>query len=251
MEPNKTDKQFSDKLNSRIIHPSEQAWDRLDAMLSVAEEKKTRRPLVWLNIAASILVLVTINVFILMQNVSKIKLSSTIGGTEVKKERVKNPSKSIQNTIIGSQKQNEAVAISNDKQTAEKRHELIKKSIINQKIALNQKSNSNQYKISKNKPIEFMLSEDVAIQYISKIVNNNGTVVNTENNSKSDESLLADLDKAAKQSTNQKMVVKIDAKSLLSQADGEVEYTFREKVINRVNKNYQGVKVALVNRNKE
>lgn len=251
MEPNKTDKQFRDKLNSRIIQPSEQAWDRLDAMLSVAEEKKIRRPFVWLKIAVSILVLITINVFFLIQNGSKVKHSSTIVGTEVKKDGVHNPTMTIQNTIIGSQKQNEIVAVRKIKQTTEKCQESIKKSNINQKTTVNQKSNANHYEINKNKQIEFMLSEDVAIKDIPKIINTNSIVINRENNSKSDEALLADLDKAAKQSTNQKTVVKIDAKSLLSQADGEVEYTFREKVINRVNKNYQGVKVALANRNKE
>jgi hypothetical protein len=40
MELNKLENQIKEKLNSREIQPSAQAWDRLDAMLSVAEEKK-------------------------------------------------------------------------------------------------------------------------------------------------------------------------------------------------------------------
>ncbi len=43
MEPNKLETQIKEKLNSREIQPTEMAWDRLDAMLSVAEEKKTKR----------------------------------------------------------------------------------------------------------------------------------------------------------------------------------------------------------------
>jgi hypothetical protein len=43
----------------------------------------------------------------------------------------------------------------------------------------------------------------------------------------------------------------VNAKSLLSQVDGEVEYTFREKMLKKINKNYQEVKVALANRNNE
>ena len=42
MGPNKIEKQFREKLSSREIQPSAQAWDRLDAMLSVAEEKKNK-----------------------------------------------------------------------------------------------------------------------------------------------------------------------------------------------------------------
>ena len=45
--------------------------------------------------------------------------------------------------------------------------------------------------------------------------------------------------------------VKVDAGSLLSQVDGELELTFREKVIRTVGKNYKNVKVALANRNQE
>ena len=67
MEPNKLETQFKEKLNSREIEPSEMAWDRLDAMLSVTEEKKTRRSFGWLYIAASILVLGTAGMFFFNQ----------------------------------------------------------------------------------------------------------------------------------------------------------------------------------------
>ena len=42
MEPNKLENQIREKLHSREIQPSAQAWDRLDAMLTVAEEKKNK-----------------------------------------------------------------------------------------------------------------------------------------------------------------------------------------------------------------
>src|SRR6187402_3360808 len=53
MGQNKIDNDFRDKLNQREIKPSENAWDRLDAMLTVAEEKKPKRSYGWLYIAAS------------------------------------------------------------------------------------------------------------------------------------------------------------------------------------------------------
>ena len=55
MEPNKIEEQFKELLNSRELQPSDKAWDRLDAMLSVAEEKKTKRSFGWLYMAASII----------------------------------------------------------------------------------------------------------------------------------------------------------------------------------------------------
>jgi len=50
---------------------------------------------------------------------------------------------------------------------------------------------------------------------------------------------------------NQKPVVHVNASNLLSQVDGELELSFREKIINKVSKKYQTVKVALSNRNLE
>ena len=38
MEPNNIEKQIREKLNQRTIQPSQNAWDRLDAMLSVEEQ---------------------------------------------------------------------------------------------------------------------------------------------------------------------------------------------------------------------
>jgi hypothetical protein len=45
--------------------------------------------------------------------------------------------------------------------------------------------------------------------------------------------------------------VKVDAHALLSQVDGELDQSFREKVLSGVSKKYQDVKVALANRNRE
>ena len=45
--------------------------------------------------------------------------------------------------------------------------------------------------------------------------------------------------------------VKINASDLLNQVDGELELSFREKMITKVNKNFQEVKVALTNRNQK
>ena len=53
MEPNKIDNQIREKLNAREIQPSAQAWDRLDAMLTVSEEKKPKKGYGLFFVAAS------------------------------------------------------------------------------------------------------------------------------------------------------------------------------------------------------
>ena len=55
MEQNKLENEFRNKLNQREINPREISWDRLDAMMTVAEEKKPKRNYSWIYIAASII----------------------------------------------------------------------------------------------------------------------------------------------------------------------------------------------------
>jgi hypothetical protein len=61
MEPNNIENQFREKLNKRTISPSENSWDRLDAMLTVAE--KPKRNFRWMYFAASFLGFVLIRRF--------------------------------------------------------------------------------------------------------------------------------------------------------------------------------------------
>ncbi|WP_284651518.1 hypothetical protein [Flavobacterium terrisoli] len=249
MEPNKIEKQFRDKLNAREIQPSSQAWDRLDAMLSVAEEKKTRKPFGFLFIAASILVFVTLGLFLFNQKNTVINAPNTVVGTETKIDTVQNNKESLQAPIVESQKQNEAVATSDVQPTTDNRQPITnhpRVSINNQKVNANQNQNN-----IRDKEIEFQGSSDVAIKSLPQVMEQKPTTVNKSTISKTDDSLLADLDKSAAASANQKSSLKVDAKSLLSQVDGEVEYSFREKMLQKINKNYKEVKVALANRNNE
>ena len=74
MEPNKLENQFREKLNNRAIQPSANAWDRLDAMLSVAdvaentetkEERKSKYS--WMFVAATLLGFILISTVFLFQ----------------------------------------------------------------------------------------------------------------------------------------------------------------------------------------
>ncbi len=247
MEPNKIEKQFREKLNAREIQPSAQAWDRLDAMLSVTEEKKTKRPFGWLYIAAGVLVFVTLGTFFFTSTNPEVQPENNVVETEVKKDSVQNEVKNSQSPVIQNEKQNEAVASSENQSTPHK--SIIPNKSFNQNNQNNQKTNANQNQIIRDKTIEFQNPADVALKDLPKIESPKGIIVGKENSAKSDEFLVASLDNAAKQSTTKNKVVKVDAKSLLSQVDGEVEYTFREKTFNKLNKNYQEIKVALANRN--
>jgi hypothetical protein len=258
MGPNKIEKQFREKLNTREIQPSAQAWDRLDAMLSVAEEKKTKRPLGWLYIAAGILVLLTVGMFLFNQKNANMEPQNNVVGTEIKKDTVENSIKSNPTSILKKEVQTQAVASSEKQPTTnqfqsspEAQPNSLERSGKNQKATVNQKTSINQNQIINEKVIQNPKQEAIVQNEQLKVDDKKEIAIKKDINVKSDEGLLADLDKTSKQTSNQKTNVKVDAKSLLSQVDGEVEYTFREKVLNRMNKNYKEIKVALANRNKE
>lgn len=255
MGQSKIENQIKEQLNSREIQPSVQAWDRLDAMLSVAEEKKTKRSFGWLYIAAGITVLLIAGMFFFSQNTSEIS-NDTIVETEIKKDSIQKEN-IIQTPIMEENQQNQ-VAESTETQKPKYSNQSNTNSAVS---IINQKSNqkqSNNPLINRDKKIEFQNSSDVAVKDLpkidtrTKIVVGRNDVPSSDNTTKvmSDEDLLASLDNVGKK-TNTKSNVKIDAGTLLSQVDGELELTFREKMINKISKNYKEVKVALSNRNNE
>jgi len=272
MEPNKTEKQFRDKLNAREIEPSPQAWDRLNAMLSVGEGKKTRRPFGFLFIAAGILVFVTLGIFFFTQNGTEIKPLNNVTRAIIKNDSVLSQGHEIQNLIPQEQLNGDVVNKENPKGSKATQKSNHQQFTNNQGVAINnQKTNnpreqrtseqSNRDIIIKNKPVVYQNSSDVALKDIPKTIDPKESYIQKTNSQQdfikkgsyfvTDNLLLVSLDDVARQSTIKKSSVKVDARNLLSQLDGELDLTFREKVISKVNKNYREVKVALANRNKD
>ena len=261
MAPNKIEKQFREKLNSREIQPSSQAWDRLDAMLSVAEEKKTKPFLGWLFIAASILVLLTVGIFLFTQKNTTMEPQNNVVETEVKKDTIKTVENKFHTPIVTTNPANKIVVSDivnpTKKATTTNKNSKEVSIITRDEVELAerkrsiQKQSNQQNQIIKDKEIQFEINSDVALKNLPKIETRKEIVIERKNNTTSDEALLAELENTAKNSTAKKSAVKIDAKNLLSQVDGELEQTFREKVIAKISKNYKSAKVALANRNNE
>jgi hypothetical protein len=248
MEPNNIENQIREKLNSREIQPSEMSWDRLDAMLSVAEEKKTKRfPFLsfqFIGIAASILVFLSVGLFFINQKEEVSGTDNQIVTKEVQNNKEQKDSiitkQNFTNEITNQQEEQVAVTINNKPQIINKKSS----ESFNQN---NQKTGVNPI-INKEKEIEYQATEVIAQKDMPRIISQEKiempkkVAVNVDD-------LLASVEKTSKKEANAK--VKVNANSLLSQVDGELEQTFRQKVINRIGKNYQEVKVALANRNQE
>jgi hypothetical protein len=251
MEPNNNiENQIREKLNSREIQPSANAWDRLDAMLTVAEEKKTKPSFFsfkYIGIAASVLVFVTLGMFLFNQE-EKVLIPNN--------EIVTTPE--VQKPIINKEQFQEE----EDKMaTINEGHSKIsnQKSVIkNQSVSIiNQKDNQNPI-INRQKEIEFLVAGDVAaVKNIPKVISTEPIIVQPKKEQASKKSSYIDVDALLasaenhndkKQKTNK---INVDVNDLLSNADKEVETNFREKVISKISKNYQEVKTALANRNQE
>ncbi|MFV5698577.1 hypothetical protein ACM55H_09435 [Flavobacterium sp. ZT3R17] len=228
MERNKLEANFKEQLNSREIKPSEMAWNKLDAMLTVAEKPKAKFP--WMYIAASILGFLLIGTVYFNQNEDAIKNQKN----EVVIQDTVNPKTNVTPAIVVNPKIEE------------------EKSVV---INVVQKTTSKINKTTKLKGESIIINNNqnqVAEVSISNQKTEQKSIKSQANNVSVDE-LLAAVENPSKKEKqlNQKPAVHINASNLLSQVDGELELSFREKVINKVSKNYQTIKVALSNRNLE
>ncbi|KAB1156707.1 hypothetical protein [Flavobacterium luteum] len=223
MGPNKFEIDFQKKLNHRQIKPSANSWDRLDAMLTVAEEKKTKRNYDWMYIAASIIGFIFIGTLFFSQTEELI---------DVKRNNVVLESKAITKPLENAIKEQTKIIVS--------------PSISPKSIAMASKdSNFKQNQVIQNPtPNTQRLTPNKIINQKAEQLNalNQNTVIVDER--------IAAIENLSKNEIP-KSVVKVDALHLLSQIDGELELSFREKVINTIGKNYKTVKVALANRNQE
>jgi len=226
-EPNKLEKDFRDKLEQRTINPGPMAWDRLDAMLSVAEKRKKPNR-TWLYMAASFLVFATLGAFFLNQGDSNnaiIKEDSIVTKDQ--------PLKVQQPVTEGQALQDPAVLNKSRVATIHHEHSPVmqpgakvsnrgSKTIEDAKKDNVIKMQDNASRVASHQPSEYKLPADEA------------------------ESLMAAADV---QEIPKKRSVTVDPNSLLSSVEGEIDQSFREKAYNGLVKNFNTVKTAVVNRN--
>lgn len=234
MAQHKLENEFRNQLNNREIQPSAHAWDRLDAMLNEAENKKVVpvRKLNWLYIAAGFIGLLLLGTMFF----------TLVDDTAKTPERVVIEPKNNQPTTTPEEKRIESFQIT--KQNSEV-------------VVENQKPTQKK----ENKP---RLDPLASIQTTNNPIASNNTEVQTINHQSNHHNQNPNLEKAPvnvdellvsatpdSKPKSKKPALKVDPNSLLSQVDGELELSFREKVIHAVGKNYQKVKVAVADRNQE
>ena len=227
MEPNKIDTQIKDKLNNRTITPSAPSWDRLEAMLNSTENEKAKPNYNWLAIAAAVVVFFGLGMLYTTTPTSNPlnDNSSSIVAVNESKNISAAPSATIavekQSPILvqtNSNKINEKTIITEEKPIQEL--ESIQK-IVAQEIATNPKASppANYKYISP----EALLNE---IQTGQKAITNNIKTVS-------------------------KNKIKINAGSLLTGIEKELDSVYRETTLDKLNKNFNKIKTVIANRNFE
>ena len=226
MEPNKLENQIREKLNAREIKPSVQSWDRLDAMLSVEENKKPKRNFKWLFAAASIIGFVFAGLFFFQQEkpTQEIEAHQTVVESKEKEKTIQEPlnqkgvaveKEEINKTAIASAEKNEGKGVKEATNTVPKVLPSVKSETINEEAIA---------EVIPQKPEEIILQPAVLAS--------------------------ADPVKPEEQSQD-KPKIKVNASALLSQVDGEIELTFRQRAIKRFSKNVKSARETVAARNRE
>jgi hypothetical protein len=241
MAQHKIDKDFRSKLAQREITPTANAWDRLDAMLTVAEEKKPKKDFGWLYIAASVVGFLLMGT-VYFNNIPELKDVRREGNNEIvlqnnKEEKTTQPATTEILPTVSDSQSIAAVTPTNTKQPSIKTNN----SIINQEA-------NNRHAINQNQSIN-------PVQTVNDLPNQSQLIAENQPSAKTGQTitnqsvdeLLANAGTA--QQSPAKSSVKVNAKSLLSQVDGEVNQTFREKIIRKIGRNYQEVAQAVSTRN--
>lgn len=216
MELNNLEKQIQEKMLQRSINPSSNSWDRLEAMLTIAEKpKKKKFPFA---IAASFIV-VSFILFFLLKEDKIIKLNNQIKSKPV-------------------------VLIENKKIIENKVHTTTKY-LPNKIEVIKKKQLVEGYNSKKDVPQLFGQEETKQPQVVEE---NSKEYVYM-----SAEELLAttqsQFDVKTKNDTHKKLIVNPD--ELLNIAEKELDQKYRNNTINKINNSYNFIKSALVNRNQE
>ena len=264
MAQNKSDNHIKNLLEQRSITPSENTWSKLETRLD-AEDKKSKRPWLWLSGLAATLVGV-----LLMVNLSskkEITNGLVVTPSQPKEVSINNSVKVTDMAIVG--KDSSLLKSNKDKKATQQNvlpnvKTVVPKTNNNSRVTSIKKkktpdservyhrlyaSNTNTekkkqtevfFKNSSNKQ-ESVLNKDYAS------LTTNTVNIEAETLSEAEKLLIRAFAVTEKE---QSKVEKIDAASLLEEVEFEVEETFRTKVFKKIKNNVIDLKNTIVDRKK-
>lgn len=173
------------------------------------------------------MVFVTLGLFYFNQKNITIESQNTVVETEIKKENTEEAIPTVQNN---------QVVVSNENKS-------INNVIPSRSSRAQSRDEKNQPKINSNETAIINQNQEEAIVNQEVVFPNSKLKIDVDE-------LLASVENDRKKETKiNKSTINVDAKNLLSEVDTELDMSFRERVLNTVNKNYKSVKEAVANRN--
>lgn len=237
MEPNNWEKEIKEKLNSRCIQPTDAAWDRLDAMLSVTEKKKVKPARIWMYAAAGFIgILLTASLFF--------KVTQSQGTVPVVNDNV-NSFVVAPTAPLGT----DSITIGNILDNNEKGVAKPARMVIQQPIANTQN------------PVKENLENRVKTKHINTqpgvIANNSsdiavsGTPLSVPLTPDMEAEKLLEETLLSVKLSKEKPTVKVNANSLLNEVEDQLDNNYRSKTWQTITEKYNAVKTSVVNRNIE
>jgi hypothetical protein len=227
MEPNKIDTQIKDKLNNRTITPSAPSWDRLEAMLNSTENEKAKPNYNWLAIAAAVVVFFGLGMLYTTTPTS-------------------NPLNDNSSSIVAVNESKNISAAPSATIAVEKQSPIL--------VQTNSNKINEKTIITEEKPIQEL--ESIQKIVAQEITPNSKTTPPTSYKYMSPEALLNEIQTGQKAITNNikpisKNKIKINAGSLLTGIEKELDSVYRETTLDKLNKNFNKIKTVIANRNFE
>ena len=234
MEQDNFNKNIQEKFNFRTIEPSETAWNKLDAMLTLAEEKKQPKIFFWLSIAATFLLFMGVGYVFFQQNektklmpsTEEIVTSKTNSETETQKQSTKESSVSFENELANN------ATISTTLETK-------KSTTIH--TAKKENSKLEVFETTLLKQEEVITANEIKKEGIKQ------EIKEPTYNYPTAETLLAEVqgEKKPSNTVSFKSSLRVNPNELLQAVESELDQTFKEKTITKLKQ----AKSAFVNRN--
>ena len=257
MAPIKFEEQIKEKLEKRTIQPSTEAWIKLTDRLDQQNKKQNHKSFWWLGIAASIVGIILVTIFVFENSVSKISEPTIVD--------INNNEKPKTNTVVS-----EDIETQNQESVNDSKSEI---KLTNEEQVVSQKAKSSEL-ISPKKEMnikEVVVSNDIKVEEQTQIATEtllntvdfeqakfNDVVaeinrINTENQGISE----AEIDSLLKQAEREILTNRIynektktvDASALLQDVEADLEQSFRSRVFEALKSGYVTVKTAVAERN--
>ncbi len=244
MEPNKLDTKIREQLGSREIKPTDQAWDRLDAMLSLAEKKEPKKVFSlykYIGIAASVLLFIALGFWLFQANTN---------------DALDIPIHPKNNVVVEDKNiDNEDIIENNALEQYKEQDEIIQKENVLVEVPLQKqvrKEIDNNSTINPHRIEVTTVAEVDAKNKIQEI----SVIEKTTNKYVTGEMMLAavenrPLEKKETLNTEVQTKIRVNTSNLLTTVEKELDENHKETTLDKLSRNFKQVKSALANRNYE